>query len=308
MSGVLHSVGKVFSKVWDFIRPIVEVIAIAVAIYFTAGLALSAFPATAGFAAALPGFASASGVAGAGIFSSVATSIGLGGGLAAGAAADTAAAAAAAGAAGAVGAGAAGAAGAGAGTVASIAAPTAEAAAAGVAPVAGADLAAAGATGAAGAAGATAGTVAAHVGLSLTDKLLLASVGTNLVGGLTAPTPKDIAAARAKFYGSFYGTDESGKQTGAPNLAFPNPGGAGTGSQMPGVTIPGQVTTALPAVPTGAPAPATAQTGNVQAGQQKLIPNIPYTGQPNPGAPRDFAVTGTTAPIGPRLIPMAGAP
>lgn len=307
MSGVLHSVGKVFSKVWDFIRPIVEVIAIAVAIYFTAGLALSAFPATAGFAAALPGFASASGVAGAGIFSSVATSIGLGGGLAAGAAADTAATAAAAAAAGGAGAAAAGGAAAGAGTVASIAAPTAEAAAAGVAPVAGADLAAAGATAAA--LPAVAAPVAgATAGLSLTDKLLLASVGTNLVGGLTAPTPKDIAAARAKFYGSFYGTDETGKQTGAPNLAFPNAAGAGTGSQMPGVTIPGQVTSALPAVPTGAPAPATAQAGNAQAGQQRLIPNIPYTGQPNPGAPRDFAVTGTTAPIGPRLIPMAGAP
>ena len=63
------------------------------AIYFTAGVALSYFPATAAFAAGMPGFAAGGtlglgvgegAVAGTGVFSEAAASIGLGGGLAEG--------------------------------------------------------------------------------------------------------------------------------------------------------------------------------------------------------------------------------
>src|ERR1700733_13016317 len=90
MSGVLNSIGKVFSKVWDFIKPIAKVVLIAAAVYFTAGVALSYFPATAAFAASMPGFAAGGtlglgvgegAVAGTGVFSEAAANIGLGSGL-----------------------------------------------------------------------------------------------------------------------------------------------------------------------------------------------------------------------------------
>jgi len=56
MSGLVKKVGKVFKKVGKFVKKRWKLIVIAAAIYFTAGVALSYFGSTAGFASAMPGF------------------------------------------------------------------------------------------------------------------------------------------------------------------------------------------------------------------------------------------------------------
>lgn len=301
MSGVFKAIDKVFSKVWDFIRPVVEVVAIAAAVYFTAGVALSAFPSTAAFAAALPGFASTGGVAGEGVFSSLADSIGMGGGLASGAATDAVAAsgAASAGAATAFGAdiptaaaadaGAAG--GAAAGGAGGGLAATPLAAAGDVAGTAGTGVGASAATAAAGS------TATGLASTAFTNKLLLASVGANLIGGLTAPSPTDIAAAKAGFYGSYYGMDSNGSSAPAPNLQVgpqqepSNTATAGNTMPMPGVNVPATTPT-VQAAPgfTGVQTP-------------KLIPVNPAGAIAPPNQPS--AVAGTTPLATPKLIPGA---
>lgn len=190
MSGVVKTVKKVFKKVVKVVKKIVKPILIGVGIYFTAGLALSAMPATAGFAASMPGFAGggvlgtgigAGSTAGTGIFTKAASAIGLGGGLQAGAAAKTAAA--------------------GTGAFAGM--------------TSGPITSAAGAT-----AGAALPAAAAKAGMSLTDKLLFAKLGTDVAGALFGPTPEEEYRAQAienaKFRGAFYGMDESGSTYSAP--------------------------------------------------------------------------------------------
>lgn len=254
MSGVVKSVKKVFKKVVKFVKKALPVIAIAVAAYFTAGVALSFMPATQAFAASMPGFAGGGflglgvgegAVAGAGVFTKAATAIGLGGGLAEGAiAANTAAAASA------LEAGA---------SVASVASQygvgAVEAAKTGMIAgnvAAGTGVSAAEAVGAAGLTGSGAsaatsiasttaggGTIApaAKAGLSLTDKLLLAKTGTDLAGAVFGPTPEEEweakAAAEGKWQGAFYGMDSEGggAYSGAP-MADPRDryfGGPGAG-------------------------------------------------------------------------------
>jgi hypothetical protein len=73
MGGLVKGVKKVFKAVGGFVKKYWKPILIAAAIYFTAGIALAAMPATASFAAAMPGFGAT------GIFSSAATAIGFGG-------------------------------------------------------------------------------------------------------------------------------------------------------------------------------------------------------------------------------------
>lgn len=73
MSGLVKKVKKVFTKVAKFVRKNFKYIAIAVAVYFTAGIALSYFGSTAAFASSMPGF----GVGG--IFSKAAVAIGFSG-------------------------------------------------------------------------------------------------------------------------------------------------------------------------------------------------------------------------------------
>ena len=223
MSGIAKGIKKVFKKVVKVVKQIAKPLAIAVAAYFTAGVALSFIPATSAFAASLPGFASGGSIgfgigsgatAGTGIFSQAAATIGLGGGLAKGAAAVSANAA-------------------GVSTFAY-----------GAAPVAGA--------GASAGASAGLGAGAAKAGLSLTDQLLLAKVGTDLAGAAFGPTIKDEYeakySAKAQFRGSYYGAEAGGvppavgepgaqsapvaPQTVAPQPGQPpqqsQPGGAGT--------------------------------------------------------------------------------
>jgi hypothetical protein len=203
MSGVIKSVKKVFKKVVKVVKKIIKPVLVATAIYFTAGLALSAFPATAGFAASMPGFAGggflgtgigAGATAGTGIFSKVAGAIGLGGGLEAGAAGI-----------GGVGGGALpGAVTGGVPSVFNTGAALGDTA--GVLGVGG------GAT--AGATTAAASGVATKAAMSLTDKLLLAKLGTDLAGAAFGPTPQEEYEAQAieaaKFRGGFYGMEADG--------------------------------------------------------------------------------------------------
>lgn len=77
MSGFLKSVGKVFKKIVQ--SPIFKVVAIAAAVYFTGGLALTAMGGeAAAFAATLPGISSAAGALGIGeIAGAAAANVGL---------------------------------------------------------------------------------------------------------------------------------------------------------------------------------------------------------------------------------------
>lgn len=208
MSGVVKGVKKVFKGAVKVVKKVWKPLLVAAAIYFTAGLALSAFPATASFAAALPGFAGggtlglgigAGATAGTGVFTSLATTLGVGGGLTAAstgiASGAAAASTAAVGEMAALGS-------------ASVAADTA--AITGMGAAAG-GTAVAGAAGAAGGAAAGGSALAAKTGLSLTDKLLLASTGTKALGTLLQPSAKKQHEIANSFTGSFYGMDSKGR-------------------------------------------------------------------------------------------------
>jgi len=69
---VVRGVGKVFSKVMDKLPDIAKIVVMAVAAYFTFGVAMSYFPAMQGFVAAMPGFGAG------GTFSGWATTLGVG--------------------------------------------------------------------------------------------------------------------------------------------------------------------------------------------------------------------------------------
>lgn len=232
MSGVAKAVKKVFKKVVKIVKKVWKPILAAVAIYFTAGLALSAMPATASFAASMPGFAGGGllgtgigGTAGTGIFTKIAAKFGLaalgkGGGLVGGALAKGTAAAELASSgisAAAIQAGATKAA-----TSGLISQTTAASAALEGAAAHGTSLAAVeGAKGAAVAAGETAGAGAtgeasllsggaAKGGMALSDKLLLASTGMKAVSGLLQPSARQIAEAQKRWKGAFYGDEGKG--------------------------------------------------------------------------------------------------
>lgn len=103
MSKLWKGVKKVFKKVVKFVKKNWKYIVIAVAVYFTAGMALAAMPSTAAFSAAMPGFGvggmfsnaavalGATGAAGSGIAGTIAANAGAaalaaGGSIAGGAA------------------------------------------------------------------------------------------------------------------------------------------------------------------------------------------------------------------------------
>lgn len=215
MSGVFKAIGKVFSAVVGVIKKIWKPVLIAAAVYFTAGLALSAMPATSAFAASMPGFAGggflglgvgAGSVAGTGVFTHLAASLGMatlgsGGGLVGGALASgtTAAELGAAGISGSAIAG---------GATAAVNSGAISAAAL---PAEGAGAATVGAGGAVSAVAPAVGTAAATAGkMTLAEKFLLASTASNVLGGLTAPSPRDIAEAQKTWVGAFYGVGPGG--------------------------------------------------------------------------------------------------
>lgn len=233
MSGIVKGVKKVFKGAVKIVKKVWKPVLMAAAIYFTAGLALSAFPATASFAAALPGFAGggtlglgigAGATAGTGVFTSLATSLGVGGGLTAastGIASSAAAASAA--------------------SVGEMAALGSASVAADTAAITGMG-AAAGGTAVAGAAG-TAGTGAAaagaaKAGLSLSDKLLLASTGTKALGTLLQPSAKKQHEIANSFTGSFYGMDSKGRTAAVDTTAKPAKSTAPVPSQAKKVGVP----------------------------------------------------------------------
>ncbi len=242
MSGLVKGVGKVFKKVAKVVKKIAKPLAIAVAAYFTAGIALSFIPATSVFAASLPGFAGggflgtgigAGATAGTGIFSQVAGAIGLGGKLAAQVAPPISAAAGTA--AGSTGAAAAG----------GFFPSTAAVAAGDTAGVLGALN-----TGAAVTGGAAAPALAA-VGMSLTDKLLMAKIGTDVAGALFGPSPEELFAAQAeeeaKFRGAYYGLDAK--------AAPPDSGSAPQVQPVGQNAPPQQLAQSTPKAPNVAPGP-----------------------------------------------------
>jgi hypothetical protein len=280
MSGVVKTVKKVFKKVVNVVKKIIKPVLIGAAIYFTAGIALSAFASTAGFAASMPGFAGggflgtgigAGSVAGTGLFSQGAVALGVGGGLTSGA----------------IGAGT---------TVAELAAvygpstAIGAAGAAGVIPagvasgaqatIAGNAAAIAGGTGAAGAAAnvAAMGGVAPAAGLipkaagavgsmSFSDKLLMTKIATDTAGALFGPTPAEEAEAlaieQAKFRGAFYGMNADG------STAADSGGGGGMTYDAPAPVQqqgPPPMNTA-----TGPQAPNTQPGGTVTPEQQALL-------------------------------------
>ena len=214
MSKVAKGIKKAFKKVLK--SKIFKAIVVAVAVYFTAGLILSAMPATASFAATMPGWGAG------GMFSSAATSMGLGslGASGSGLAATYA--------------GASGAAAAGAGAATAATSTASSGAAAGGA--AGTGASAAGAGGAVSATGATAvntgastvanlsattaaaNTSTAATVMSTTEKLLLAKAGVDLYAASQQPTAEEQAEAqRRAMQGPVWGInpDGSGPGTGA---------------------------------------------------------------------------------------------
>lgn len=234
MSKAVKKVGKAFKKVAKAAWKIVKPVAIAVAAYFTAGVALSFIPATAGFAASLPGFAGggiaglgvgAGATAGTGAFTSVATTMGLGGGLASGAVQGSAMMSAITGVSPQLVSGVVG------GEIGTAGMMTAAHQAAG----SGAAGAAAGGAGGAGGAVAaktalSGGSAATKAGMSLSDKILLAKVGTDVVGAAFGPTELDMLEAKAEYdrearQGTYYGMDPDGNAVDMPNFQlFQTPG------------------------------------------------------------------------------------
>lgn len=286
MSGLVKTWKKKFKKIKHITKKYWKYVVMAIAIYFTAGLALSMFPATAGFAASLPGFAAggfaglgvgAGSVAGAGVFSQVATGMGMGAGLAGGAAAVSGGAAVATGAAAAGTAGAgvagAGAAGAAAGieTVTVIGSAGAGVGAAGTAAAVGAGVAGAAASGGSAA-------PAAKTGMTFADKLQMAAVGTSAVSQLIGPSEKDLINEQAKFHGSYYGMDEKG---GGSATAVP-PGAATIQKRAP--AVPTAPTTPIPTKPKPTEAEqqaAAAQPFPTQPQPRNLIPEQAETPEAN---------------------------
>jgi hypothetical protein len=236
MSKQVKKVGKAFKKVVKAVWKVAKPIAIAVAAYFTAGVALSFIPATAGFAASLPGFAGggvaglgvgAGATAGTGYFSAAAAKIGLGSGLASGALKGSAMVGAVTG----VEAAGVGAvsemygAGAAMQAMASHTLPAGTTISGGGATVSSTGVSVAGTAAAGGGV-----TLAAKAGMSLSDKIMLAKIGTDVAGAAFGPTELDMLEAKAQYeqearQGTYYGMDPDGNSVQMPSFQlFQSPG------------------------------------------------------------------------------------
>lgn len=254
MSGVVKGVKKVFKAVGKFVKKIAKPVLVAAAVYFTGGLALSAFGPTQAFAASLPGFGISSTGAATGIFSKAASVIGLDGGLVAGAAK----------AAGTTAAG-------GVGAVANMNAMAAAKAGAGTAAAVGPPASLAGSASVVGPAAA---------GMSLTDKLMLASIGTKAVGAFLAPGMDEQYTEAKRWRGAFYGTYADG--SGAQEVEAATPAGAAEAQQQPSQAIGPQ--------PGGQPP------------QRELMPSQP------PAATQSAQVQAAPAAAPPSAAPIENAP
>jgi len=210
MSGLVKGVKKVFKKVGKFVKKNWKYIAAAVAVYFTAGVALSYFGSTAAFSAAMPGFGAGE------IFSQAAVWMGFSGGAGSGIAATAAAKAA----------------GVALTSGMTVAEATAATEAATLAPVAAtgtaieggtftaAEFAAAGGKTAAAVAPTAGGTTALTAtdallkSMETTQKLSMIKMGLDTVSGLLAPDEYEQAKKmHALQYASSFGVDRKGNDT-----------------------------------------------------------------------------------------------
>lgn len=264
MSGVVKGVKKVFKAVGKFVKKIAKPVLIAAAVYFTGGLALSAFGPTQAFAATmLPGFGVSASGAATGIFSKAAAVIGLDAGLVAGAAK----------AAGTTAAG-------GVGAVANMNAMGAAKAGAGVGAAVGPPASLAGSASVVGPAAA---------GMSLVDKLMLASIGTKAVGAFLAPGLDESYTEAKRWRGAFYGTYADG--SGAQEVEAATPAGAAE-AQQPSQAIGPQ--------PGGQPPPRELMPSQPQAAPQSAQV------QAAPGAAPPSAAPIENAPIESRQLMQPG--
>lgn len=254
MSGIVKGIKKVFQTVVHVVKKIWKPLLIAAAIYFTAGVALSAFPATAAFASSMPLFAGggvaglgigAGAAAGTGIFTHLAVALGVGSLGAAG--------------------GLTGAAAIPAGAATAVAAQGANAALINSGVSSGLTAAAGGA------APALATSVAAKGAMSLGEKFLIASTVSSTLGGLTAPSPKEIAEAQKRWSGAFYGV---------------NADGSGGAAAVPDGLIP------TPSTKPGAPADASADTGGRPLGSSGPSSAPRITAPPDTQAARSALANG----------------
>jgi len=232
VSKLIKKVGKVFKKVGKFVKKYWKVIVIAAAIYFTAGIALSAMPSTAAFASSMPGFGTA------GIFSKAAVAIGFQGAAGSGIASTIAASQAAA------------ITGAGVVTTGLGAAPTATTVAA---TAEGTAIAGTATTGALASTvpgtiapvaqtGVLAKTGAAIKGMSGLEKIALASTIFQGAGGLLSDDPNKLdKKAHARRYGQSFGKGRDGQGPGwggAASDAFAGRFGGEEGEQDPNEVTP----------------------------------------------------------------------
>lgn len=193
MSGVVKGVKKVFKKVGKFVKKYGKYILMAAAVYFTAGVALSAFAATAPLAAAMPGFAAG------GMFSQAAVGLGFSGAAGSGIAATASAATASAAAASAAAAGNFGAYG----TIMSGGAASAGTVAAGTGSLSAAALAAGTTT------VAPVVTKGFFASMSAFEKIQMLKMGVDTASGLLAKKPEDFPAPN-----QFSGRDSQGRGPG----------------------------------------------------------------------------------------------
>lgn len=271
-SGLLDSAKKVFNDVGSAVQSGVNdvktfidnhgvqtlrYVAIAAAVYFTAGLAMSAFAPTAAFAATMPGWGAT------GIFTSAASAMGMGGLGAAGsgladAAADSAAGTVAGAGAGAVAAPITGGA-ADAGTVTAMGeggAVTVPGAAAAATPAAALPAGAA-----------PAGGSALDSGTSALAKVEGAKVASDAISGALSPSLQEQYAAEKKFQGAYFGEGGVGGSQSAPIVPA---GGFNILPPKSAVAQPNQFAAAAtgntapappaPPAPTGPPAPGVTMT------------------------------------------------
>ncbi|MGH7106183.1 MAG: hypothetical protein ACREFT_06715 [Acetobacteraceae bacterium] len=299
MSGVFHAIGKVFKGIVGVIKKIWKPVLIAVAVYFTAGLALYAMPATSAFGGSMLGITSAASagggaaVAGSGALSSTAAGLGMAGG-------GTAATA------GAAGAGAAGAA---------ATLPAVTVSASSLAGTAGTTAALGTAAAAGGATAAELGTTApaatapinvappgppsmlARAGhdwskMGLADKFLVASTLTKGVAGFLSPSAAQLHQINSSFVGSFYGTNANGSGAAAPSgqLIPPDLGKSG-GAAPARAQTPAAPGSTGGAAPTAAPNPYAPGSEYGNSSGPTYVPGVGY--MPSSGAaPGDTLMPG----------------
>jgi hypothetical protein len=157
--------------------------------------------------------------------------------------------------------------------------------------------------------------------MSLTNKLLLAKTGTDLVGGLFGPDAKEVAEAEAlaaaKFRGAYYGMEADGTGAGTP---APSRQGVPTTAAPAALPAPQQALQQAPQAPNVSPAQAGPPqapnvTPNVSPEQQALLDGrakkeelFPTGAQPMAGQAVGPGQMNATLPIPESLFGISAMP